>query len=283
VLEVGGAVLTVGLVGLLDFAIGLSFRLYPLYIPPIALTTWRVGTFAGVAVAITSVASWALSHWLAGEIFSPAAWIVNSLAHTTAFLTIIGLISSLKARHAAERLLARTDALTGLENARSFLETASAELTRQRRTRRPLSIAYLDLDNFKYVNDRHGHLVGDTVLARVADALRSSTRTTDTLSRMGGDEFAVLMPETDVNGARAVLERVQAEINREMAAHGWPVACSVGAVVFQEPARDVDELIRLADNLMYEVKQAGKNAFRVREHVAGESSAQEADRIAARR
>lgn len=258
-----GMLIMVALVGLLDYAIGLNFRLYPLYIPPIAVATWRVGTRPGVLVALASVGAWVVSHWLAGQEFSPAAWVINSVAHMAAFATIIVLISFLRRSHAEEQRLARTDPLTGLANPRSFMETADAELERQRRFQRPLTIAYIDLDNFKMVNDRFGHRAGDEVLSIVAQALRRSTRATDHLARLGGDEFAVLMPETDQQGARTILERASAAVASEMAQHGWPVSCSVGAVVSVEAARDVDELVGRADSLMYQVKQSGKNAIRI--------------------
>ena len=187
----------------------------------------------------------------------------NSGAHMAAFATIIVLISFLRRSHAEEQRLARTDPLTGLANPRSFMETADAELERQRRFPRPLTIAYMDLDNFKAVNDRFGHRAGDEVLSVVARALRRSTRATDHLARLGGDEFAVLMPETDQQGARTILERASAAVASEMAQHGWPVSCSVGAVVCVEAARDVDELVGRADSLMYQVKQSGKNAIRI--------------------
>jgi diguanylate cyclase (GGDEF)-like protein len=251
------------LVGWLDYAIGVDLRLYPLYIPPIAIAAWRVGAHAGALVAMGSVGAWVLSHRLAGQDLPIGVWVGNGVAHMAAFATIIGLIESLRRSHAEERRLARMDPLTGLANARFFREMAEVEIERQRRFRRPLTIAYIDLDSFKTVNDRFGHRAGDQVLAAVARALRASTRTTDYLARLGGDEFAVLMPETDARGGRLVLDRVQAGVVQEMAEHGWPVSCSIGAVAFVEAPRDVDELIAQADTLMYQVKQTGKNAIRI--------------------
>jgi diguanylate cyclase (GGDEF)-like protein len=155
------------------------------------------------------------------------------------------------------------DSLTGLPNPRAFAEAATAELDRQRRSGRPLTIAFLDLDRFKEVNDRHGHQAGDALLAEVARCLRSSTRATDHLGRLGGDEFAVLMPETDEVGAERVLERIQASILNAMGEQGWPVTSSIGAVVFPVAPASVDELVGKADQLMYLVKHSGKGAFRI--------------------
>lgn len=258
-----GLLVVVALVGWLDFAIGLDLRLYPLYIPPIAIAAWKVGTRAGVLVALASVAAWVVSHRLAGQSFPLGTWAINSASHLAAFATIIALISSLRRSHAEERRLARMDPLTGLPNPRAFLEQAELELARQRRLRRPLTVAYLDLDNFKMINDRFGHRAGDELLSLVGQALRTATRATDSLGRLGGDEFALLMPETDAEDALVVLERVQAVVARVVAQRGWPVSCSIGAVVFVEAPRDVDDLIGRADNLMYQVKHAGKDALRI--------------------
>lgn len=165
-----GLLVVVGLVGLLDYAIGLDLRIYPLYIPPIAVAAWMVGARAGVVVALASVGAWVVSHRLAGQEFSLGTWVGNAMAHMAAFATIIALISSLRRSHAEERRLARMDPLTGLPNPRAFLQNAEVEMERQRRFQRPLAIAYIDLDNFKMVNDRLGHRAGDEVLSIVAQA-----------------------------------------------------------------------------------------------------------------
>lgn len=260
---VSGTLVATGFVGFVDYAAGLDLRIYPLYLPAIAVAVWKAGARAGAVVAVASVGAWAVSHGLAGQEFSRSAWVINSLAHLAAFITIIALVSSLRRSHAEERRLARIDPLTGLANSRQFLELARDELERQRRFLRPLTIAYVDLDDFKSVNDRFGHKTGDEALSVVGRALREATRAIDHLARLGGDEFAVLMPETDAQGARMVLERTQAAVAKEMARHGWPVSCSIGAVVFLQAPRDPDELIGRADAVMYRVKQTTKNDIRI--------------------
>ena len=165
---------------------------------------------------MASVGAWIISHRLAGQKLPLGVWVGNSVAHMAAFATIIALLSSLRRSHAAERRLARTDPLTGIANPRSFVEAANAELERQLRFQRPLTVAYLDLDNFKTVNDRFGHRTGDEVLSAVARALRESTRATDHLARLGGDEFAVLMPETERRHV-SLLSRARAPSSRARA------------------------------------------------------------------
>jgi diguanylate cyclase (GGDEF)-like protein len=109
------------------------------------------------------------------------------------FLVVVVVLSSLRGAWEREKIHARTDSLTGVSNARAFFEVAAVELARARRYQRPFTIAYLDLDNFKQVNDRFGHEVGDDLLQIVARTLREGSRASDFVARMGGDEFVVLL------------------------------------------------------------------------------------------
>jgi diguanylate cyclase (GGDEF)-like protein len=120
-------------------------------------------------------------------------------------------------------------------------------------------LAYIDLDNFKTVNDTYGHLIGDSLLRLVADTIRNNIRTTDVLARLGGDEFVVLLPETDFEQSEIVINKVQTQLLDEMKKNNWPVTFSIGAVTFLTPPESVDEMIKKADNLMYSAKKNGKN------------------------
>jgi len=155
--------------------------------------------------------------------------------------------------------VARTDFLTGVPNWRAFAERATTELNRARRYGRPLTFAYVDLDDFKAVNDRYGHAAGDTLLSDVARTIGHVLRRTDVIARLGGDEFAVLLPETGPEPAWIVLRKLHNAVRIALAEAGWPVTASIGAVTCVVPPADVDELVRLADQLMYDVKRIGKN------------------------
>lgn len=266
------ALAMIGAIGLLDHVTGIELRLYPLYVAPVALAAWRLGLRAGLIISLLAAATWAGSHLLAGESFPAWAWVLNALAHVTAFTVVASLVVFLQRSKTAERRLARTDPLTGLVNARAFYEVASAELDRQRRYPRPMTLAFVDLDNFKEVNDRHGHKIGDLALVEVAHAMRVATRTADVVSRLGGDEFALLMPETDLEGARRVLQRLSAGVGEAMTARSWPVSCSIGAVTFDTPPDNVDAIVTAADRLMYRVKASGKNSLRVELFTADDRS-----------
>jgi diguanylate cyclase (GGDEF)-like protein len=121
-----------------------------------------------------------------------------------------------------------------------------------------LTAAYLDLDNFKEVNDRLGHAAGDALLHDVAATLHTHTRATDLVARLGGDEFALLFPDTEAAGAATLLGRLHATLLQEMAGKGWPTTCSMGAATFFQAPRDVDVMLRRVDALMYSAKRGGK-------------------------
>lgn len=250
-------------VGVLDHAMGIELRIYPLYVVPVALLSWRTGLRAGLFMSLLATATWAGSNFLAGLSLPAWAWMFNGTAHLAAFAVVVSLVVFLQRSKAAERRLARVDPLTGLLNVRAFYEVASAEFERQRRYPHATTLAIIDLDNFKEVNDRFGHQTGDQALLLVATTFRAATRATDVLARLGGDEFALLLPETDLEGACQILQRVQTTVTQAMAANSWPVSCSVGAVTFDAPPARVDTVVSAADRLMYGVKETGKSAVRL--------------------
>lgn len=160
------------------------------------------------------------------------------------------------------RRLAITDGLTGLINRRHFLDLAGHEFERFRRYNRPLSVIMLDIDNFKRVNDTHGHAVGDEVLQALAARFRANVRDIDLLARYGGEEFAVLLPESDPPGARQAAERLRrsvAETPIETAAGLLSVTISLGLALVAPDCPDLPTLLRLADDALYAAKAAGRN------------------------
>jgi diguanylate cyclase (GGDEF)-like protein len=167
--------------------------------------------------------------------------------------------SQLKVLLAKEHDLARIDPLTTVPNRRAFYEALEKERVRTIRYRRPCTLAYLDLDNFKKVNDSLGHAVGDELLVEVAAGLRSNLRVTDYVGRLGGDEFAILLPETDATAAKLVLHKLRLRLLEQMKTHNWKVTFSIGAATFLDPPASLDVMIRLADETMYAIKAQGKN------------------------
>lgn len=165
-----------------------------------------------------------------------------------------------------------TDDLTGLYNSRYLNLVLRRESKRASRSGRPLSLLFLDLDGFKQVNDTHGHLAGSKALVEAAVIIRGSARETDVAARFGGDEFAVILPDTGRDGAVSVAERIRDRINacQFLASDGLSIhlTASIGVATLPDVAASAEELIRAADVAMYRVKDAGKNGI----HIAQEAS-----------
>ncbi len=168
--------------------------------------------------------------------------------------------AALKKAVEREMELARTDYLTGAANARHFYELVQGEIDRSSRYKRPFTIAYLDIDNFKTVNDLFGHSAGDKVLCTVVQCANSLLRKTDFVARLGGDEFVFLLTETGLEPARKTIANFHRNLLLEMQKNNWPVTFSIGVLTCNDTRQTVDELIKMADNLMYSVKNNSKNA-----------------------
>ena len=157
-------------------------------------------------------------------------------------------------KHAEEevQLLAVTDPLTGLGNYRRLVEALDAEVKRTGRTGRPFAVLLLDLDHLKKINDRYGHLIGSQALCRLADVLRVYCRSIDTAARYGGDEFAVILPETTAAGARLVASRIRSRL----ATDSLPprLSASIGVAVYPHDGETIEALLRTADRELYGMK-----------------------------
>ncbi len=157
--------------------------------------------------------------------------------------------------------LSITDGLTGLANYRHYMERFETEFARSRRYDRPLSLVYLDLDNFKEYNDRHGHLRGDEALRRLAVVLQSGLRDADIPARCGGDEFAVILPETELDEAVNLAERLRILVESTWAAEGR-LTISLGVAAMSAGMQSFEELVKNADLALYQAKQDGRNCVR---------------------
>jgi diguanylate cyclase (GGDEF)-like protein len=158
--------------------------------------------------------------------------------------------------------LATTDPLTKLYNRRHFETAARAELARFQRYFRPLSMLILDVDHFKSINDRFGHAAGDIVLAAIADACRSIKRASDIAARIGGEEFAILLPETNAEAARTFAERLRSEISESapiIQGEKLALTASVGVAAASRHTTRVSSLLQSADEALYQAKRTGRN------------------------
>ena len=179
-------------------------------------------------------------------------------------------ISRLRSQTDEMTHLALTDPLTGLANRRHMIEQLGREFQRARRYRRPLSLVYIDLDGFKAINDRFGHMFGDEVLKNTALAMQAVLRSTDLLARIGGDEFAVLLPETNMDGAKGVVSKLWKAL--EAFNINPPASLSLsfcaGIARLREDDESVDDLLARADEAMYGAKAAGRSQVRTQEDVS---------------
>ena len=253
-----------------SYAARVDLRFSFFYMVPIALSAWFVGRKAGIFFSFLCAGAWVLEAMLEPH-FPSQEWPAN-LWNTGVLLAFFLLLSTiLSALHDAlqrEKEAARLDALTRIPNRRLFFELAEAEIQRVARYGGRFTVAYMDLDNFKQVNDRDGHETGDRVLVLTAEAMRRSLRANDVVARLGGDEFIVLLPQTGAKEAEAVFRKLEERLAEVMRQGKWPVTVSVGAATFERPPESVTQMVGIVDELMYAAKMSGKN--RLEKRVVGE-------------
>ena len=243
------------LIGYANHQAGLEFSASIFYLLPVALASWCAGRREGVFIALCSSVSWYVAEFYAGRDYShPVIYYWNMVVMFGFFLTMSFTLSGLNKALEKEKKLARVDSLTGVANPRYFSELAAREVERCRRYRHPLTLLYMDCDNFKFVNDQFGHQTGNQLLRLLTNAIQNNTRSTDIVARMGGDEFAVLMPETGEQILPQALERLKSRLVEALQDAGYPVTLSVGAAIYLFPPESVDEVIWTVDRLMFLAK-----------------------------
>jgi diguanylate cyclase (GGDEF)-like protein len=176
-------------------------------------------------------------------------------------LTAAAAVESTRS-HATASRQARLDALTGLGNRRQFDVDLAAEWRRAGRYDRPLSVAIIDVDHFKSVNDTAGHATGDTWLRTISQVLGHTLRGSDTAYRVGGEEFVVLLPESDVDAAAVVAERLRRAVEEATGPESYPsvtISVGVASVTAPELHEDTAGLLAIADRALYDAKNAGRN------------------------
>jgi diguanylate cyclase (GGDEF)-like protein len=251
------------LVGVIDHITGPELFVSIFYLFPIFLVTWFTERWMGVTISIVSAITWLITDFTAGHAYSyPAIPYWNMIVRLGTFLIMTLILSALKKALEHEKELARTDPLTGVANGRYFITLADMEINRARRYKHSFTVVYIDLDNFKTVNDHFGHSTGDALLRSVAHTIRNNIRATDIVGRLGGDEFAILLPETGPEPAEVITRKVQ-KVNLDvMHKNEWPVTFSIGVVTFLGPPSTVDEMLKISDGVMYAAKKTNKNAIK---------------------
>lgn len=269
-------VAAIAMVGLLDYVTApwVSFSLF--YVIPVLAAAWWLGRGPALIAGLTAGIAWfeaeAWGH--RGEPTRVLMWnSVSRLAMLVAMAVMVVRIREdrRRLRQANARLgelldgaqrLAREDPLTGLPNRRAFLERLSEELARARRSGEPVCIAYLDVDNFKDLNDKRGHVEGDEFLRRIARAIRETIRGADVAARLGGDEFAVLFADPQRIAVEPLAHRLLARVRALGDRYpGLDLGASVGMAWFETAPDQPEILLQRADRAMYSAKTAGKHRF----------------------
>ena len=255
--------ISIGIIGFIDYLAGYEYAFSVFYVLPIFLFTWFLNQQFGYMASIVSAIVWLVANIASGELYSnPFIPVWNILIRFTFFVIVTVILSTLKSSLQREQELSRIDHLTTVANSRYFHEIAQIEINRFQRYRHSFTIAYIDIDNFKSVNDQFGHDKGDFVLQIVAITFKKNVRKTDIVARLGGDEFALFFPETDQETARTILTKLHSTLLDEMRKNNWAITFSIGVVTCKVAPHTTNELIKMADELMYSVKSDGKNSVK---------------------
>ncbi|HTL53359.1 MAG TPA: diguanylate cyclase [Planctomycetota bacterium] len=249
----------------LDMLTPTELHLSIFYVLPVLLMSWCGPRWMGLVSALMAAICWHVADaYLPNSQHYFMLWVPywNGAVLFSFFAIISTLLSGLRSSLHREQEVSRTDFLTGVANSRHFSEMLNYEIIRSQRHQYPFTVVYLDLDNFKAVNDEHGHSVGDELLRRVGQTLRQGVRGEDIVARLGGDEFAILLIQANFQTSAMILERLHKELMEAMKERNWPVTFSIGASTFAAPPLSVNQAIQLSDKLMYQVKSHGKNALR---------------------
>lgn len=249
--------------GWIDYLTGYDYSMSILYLLPVFIAAWFAGKGAAVATAVVCALAWLAAELLAKKYAdAPLALYWNDVMELGFFLVVAYSLSALKSALEHEKLAARTDALTGIANRRYYYDLAGSEINRLKRFGHVFTAAYIDIDNFKAVNDTFGHSAGDELLRTTAEIMKVNIRMTDTAARVGGDEFALLLPETGDKAALLVIQKIQNSLQNAVKVKNWPVSLSIGMITCLTPPASVDKMLEQIDGLMYEVKRGGKDKIR---------------------
>lgn len=260
------------LLGVLRSAIDADFTFASLAILPVLAIAWIGGKWNGLFVAILAAAMWTVADIVSDRDFS-TQWIpwTNAVTRLMTYSLVALLAAQVRLQFEREHKYATRDALTGLQNRRAFLDCGAAEVERSKRYSHPLAVIFLDLDDFKQLNDSRGHDAGDEALRATAGALRRALRSSDLVARLGGDEFAVLLPETGYEATVDAGRKIADAVNAALAGFP-PVKASIGLAWFGAADRLFPDMLKAADTLMYEVKESGKHDMRAQCFAAADAA-----------
>lgn len=250
----------IAVLGFLDYISGYEVSFSIFYLVPISYAAFFAGAPVGIFISSISAATWLAADLSYGHQYSHIAipmW--NMVMRLGYFILHALLLSKFVKLHGVTRNLSITDPLTGAFNWRFFEEVVAREKERSRRTGKPFTLAYFDLDNFKSLNDTEGHSAGDDLLRTITSEIKGVISSRDVLARLGGDEFIILFPETGLEEAKKVVQKLNGELLKTMNRRKWPVTLSMGVIPVGDPTLETNLVMKMVDDLMYKAKKAGKN------------------------
>jgi len=245
------------LIYFIDLNTGTKVLFSVLYIFPLAVIALQSNRLSESIVGVVVSSALQFATFLTFHVSGVSLTIDSVVAVAASTLTIF-LARSLRMNQLEILVLANQDALTGLSNRRNFETQIDLEISRQLRYGGFFSLAIIDLDNFKQVNDLQGHQAGDEVLRIFAEILRDCTRQADTIVRLGGDEFAILMPNTRKIESNLLCQKLNEEIRCKMSSAGFAITSSIGIATFEHAPESRSKALQMADKAMYEAKNQGK-------------------------
>ena len=254
------SIASVVILGITDYLSGFEMSFSIFYLIPISLTILLGDFKLGILISLLSAISWYLADISSGHtyqsIFTP---IWNSIVRFGYFLIHTYFFSQFIKLYEKTKMSSLTDSLTGVANTRYFTELFERELKKAKRTKLPFTLLYIDLDNFKFINDTYGHQMGDSLLKIISKTISESIRPSDIFARLGGDEFALLLPESDYKESKSLIKRIKRTIETQLQKNNWPITLSIGAITFKKFDSTISEMIKQTDDFMYKVKKDGKN------------------------
>ena len=246
-------------VAVLDWATSNALSVAVFYLLPILLVAWNCGRGWGLLFAVGSVATAVEQAMLQGSsTIRPIHLYISYGNVLLAYVIAVLLTGMLRKLYNQERFTARIDVLTGARNRKGFQEALTNEIARHERKGITFCLAYIDCDNFKQINDNYGHAEGDRVLKKIAEVALETLRRSDTVGRIGGDEFAVILPETGRTEALFVVDKLQHKLGAVTRLRQWRISFSIGVAVFDKTPGDATAAMEFADRLMYTAKKSSK-------------------------
>lgn len=248
------------ILGATDYISGYEMSFSIFYLIPISFAVIFSDFKSGFIVSILSAISWFLADYLSGHKyhhFLTPYW--NALMRLGYFLLHSFFLSKFLILYNKAKIDSFTDSLTSICNARYFYELFERELKKAKRLDKPFTLAYIDIDNFKEINDIYGHIKGDLILKNFSNLVLKNLREYDIIARVGGDEFVILLPDIKDDSANDIISRIKEVSIKEFQKDNYSLSLSIGAITYKKFDKSIEAMLKEVDDLMYEVKKSGKN------------------------